>query len=64
LILPVVSEQGVTKIGPLDEAGRTAIRDRLYTAGELLRLNQLTPDPDVVRQAATTQSRLFDEDEP
>ena len=42
-LLPVESEQGVTRIGPLDEAGRTAIRDRLYTPGELLRLNQLKP---------------------
>lgn len=63
-ILPVVSEQGVTKIGPLDEAGRTAIRDRLYTPGELLRLNQLTPDLQAVQQASANQSLLFGEDEP
>lgn len=37
-------EKHETKIGPLDDAGRSAIRDRLYTAGELLRLGQLTPD--------------------
>jgi predicted ATPase len=61
-ILPVVSEQGVTKIGPLDEAGRSAIRDHLYTAGELLRLNQLTPDPKAVEEAALVQTNLFDED--
>ena len=43
-ILAVVAEQSVTKIGPLDEAGRSALRDHLYTAGELLLLNQLAPD--------------------
>lgn len=63
LILPVVAEQGVTKIAPLDEAGRSAIRDRLYTPGELLRLNQLTPDPQAVREAAAVQPQLFGEDD-
>jgi hypothetical protein len=62
LILPVVSEQGVTKVAALDDAGRSAIHDRLYTPGELLRLNQLTPDPQAVRQAAAIQSQLFGED--
>ena len=35
---------GITVIANVDEAGRSAVRDRLYTAGELLRLNQLQPD--------------------
>lgn len=48
-ILAVVAEKGTTKIGPIDEAGRSALRDRLYTAGELLRLNQLTPDPQSIK---------------
>ncbi|MBS0261340.1 MAG: AAA family ATPase [Planctomycetes bacterium] len=60
-ILPVVSEQGVTKIAPVDEAGRTAIREHLYTPGELLRLNQLTPDPEAVAVADRYQPSLFDE---
>jgi len=63
-ILPVVAEHGVTKIGPLDEAGRTAIRDRLYTPGELLRMNQLTPDSQAVAQATALQIGLFGKDEP
>ncbi len=58
-ILAVVAEQGTTKIGPLDETGRSALRDRLYTAGELLRLNQMMPDPKNVDQVST-QLRLFD----
>lgn len=44
-ILAVVSEDGDTKVGHLDAAGRTVLRDHLYTAGELLRMNQLQPDP-------------------
>lgn len=61
-ILPVLSEQGVTKIAPMDEAGRTSIHDRLYTPGELLRLNQLTPDPQAVREAADVLPLLFGEE--
>ena len=44
-VLAVVAEHGETKIGRLDEAGRSALRDHLYTAGELLRMDQLRPDP-------------------
>lgn len=44
-VLAVVAEHGETKIGRLDEAGRSALRDGLYTAGELLRMDQLRPDP-------------------
>lgn len=44
-ILAVVADQGLTRIGALDEVGASALRDRLYTPGELLRLNQLTPEP-------------------
>ena len=44
-IFAVVAEHGETRIGPLDEVGRSALHDHLYTAGELLRMNQLEPDP-------------------
>lgn len=43
-ILAVLSDKGETQIGPVDDAGREALRNRLFTAGELLRLNQLRPD--------------------
>jgi hypothetical protein len=56
-ILAVYAEEGLTQIAPLDEAGRSALRQRLYTAGELLRQNQLRPDPG----ALPKQPRLFDE---
>lgn len=49
-ILAVLADQGLTRIGPLDEVGSSALRDRLYTPGELLRLNQLTPAPPAGRQ--------------
>ena len=52
-ILAVLADYGQTKfglretkIGPLDQVGRSALRDRLFTAGELLRMNQIGPDPD------------------
>jgi hypothetical protein len=45
-LLAVDAEDGVTQIAPIDQAGREALKDRLYTAGELLRMNQLAPDPD------------------
>jgi predicted ATPase len=62
-ILPVIAEQGETKIAPLDEAGRSAIRDRLYTPGELLRLDQLRPEILADRIPASTPSLFAGEDE-
>ena len=56
-ILAVLSEHAETRIGPLDEAGRSALRDHLFTAGELLRMDQLRPDPD---QSAPHQLDLFE----
>jgi predicted ATPase len=35
---------GHTLIGGVDEAGRTALKERLYTAGELMRMGQLYPE--------------------
>lgn len=43
-ILAVVSEHGATRIGRLNEVGRSVLHDRLYTVGELLRMNQLDPE--------------------
>ncbi|MBI3693371.1 MAG: AAA family ATPase [Acidobacteria bacterium] len=60
-ILAVHAEEGSTQIAPIDEPGRSALYDRLYTVGELLRLNQLTPDPKALAQTSERQLRLFDE---
>jgi predicted ATPase len=61
-ILAVYSADGATLIAPVDETGRTALRDHLYTAGELLRLDQLRPDPSA--RASLKQLRLFGEGRP
>jgi hypothetical protein len=57
-ILAVEAQGGTTQIAVLDKASRTALHDRLYTVGGLLRLNQLTPDPAALAQSAE-QLRLF-----
>jgi predicted ATPase len=57
-ILAVVAEHGDTRIGPLDETGRSVLRDHLFTAGELLRMDQLRPDPAL---SDPKQLDLFDE---
>lgn len=43
-ILAVEAYDGRTSIAGVDEASRFALHKRLYTIGELLRLNQLHPD--------------------
>lgn len=58
-ILAVVAEHGETRVGPLDEVGRAALKDHLYTAGELLRMDQLRPDPRVAN-LRPGQLELFD----
>ncbi|MHB1556358.1 MAG: AAA family ATPase [Isosphaeraceae bacterium] len=55
-ILPVIAEQGETRIARLDPAGRSAIRDRLYTPGELLRLDHLRPEQPGEQDRLTTPS--------
>jgi predicted ATPase len=58
-ILAVVSEGGETLIAPLDDAARQMLRQQLFSAGELLRLNQLAPDPAVLTYQAVHQAELF-----
>ena len=57
--LAVVSEGGETNIGPLDEASRSMMRNQLFSAGELLRLNQLAPDKEHLHQQTQHQADLF-----
>lgn len=49
-LLAVALHDGATDIGPIDDAGKAILRKRLYTAGELLRNNQLVPPPRVPTQ--------------
>jgi hypothetical protein len=51
-ILAVSSERGATRIAPLDHAARTAIQTKLFSAGELLRISQLTPSKESPPQDA------------
>lgn len=60
-LLTVVSEGGETKVVPLDEASRQVLRDHLFSAGELLRMNQLAPDRSIIEQQSATQADLFGE---
>lgn len=62
-LLAVTGEMGVTQIAPIDEASRSVIRDRLYTPGELLKLNQLSPDPTRLQDPEGRQLKLFGSDE-
>ena len=55
-IVAVVSEDGDTRLASLDEAGRSMLREHLFTAGELLRIDQLVPDPE---RSTPRQLNLF-----
>lgn len=59
-ILAVMARDGVTFIAPVDDVGRQALHNRLYTAGELLRLDQLMPDPAAIARLTEEQLNLFD----
>ena len=50
-ILAVEARDGTTTIAGIDEAGKSALHDRLYTTGELLRIDQLQPNPDSIDAA-------------
>jgi predicted ATPase len=63
VLLAVSSTEGVTKIAPIDQASLKIIKDHLYSAGELLRQDQLEPDPeDLARQEREAQ-RSIERDE-
>lgn len=58
-ILAVANQNGETQIAPPSQAGREAIRKKLYTAGELLRLDQLQPDAAEIDALSQRQLGLF-----
>ena len=63
VVMSVVSEGGETRIAPLDEASCEAIRQHLFSAGELLRLNQLAPDRQFLAEQERRQTDLFGDSE-
>ena len=55
MVRAVTMRDGLTIIGDVDQASRQIVRDKLYTLGELMRGNQLTPD-DAPDQAAEPEA--------
>ncbi len=58
-ILAVIAEGGETRIAPIDDASREVMREHLFTAGELLRLDQLAPDRNHLAKQQQRQADLF-----
>jgi predicted ATPase len=58
-IIAVELRDGSTLIGPVDHTGRETLRERLYTAGELMRMNYLRPESHQTLSEAEIESRLF-----
>lgn len=63
-ILSVIASGGETKIAPVDEAARNVLAEHLFTAGELLRLNQIEPDRKVIEAQNQKQLDLFGDSTP
>ena len=57
-LLAVEAESGATVIGAIDEGSRQTLHDRLFTPGELLRLNMLDLD-DAVREVDGRRLSFF-----
>ena len=65
-ILAVEAYDGNTVIAPVNEVSRSVVRDKLFTIGELLRVDQLQPDPNqipLVNRAKVKQLDLFHSNE-
>jgi hypothetical protein len=58
-LLAVSNESGNTTIVTIDEASRLAIKNQLYTAGELLRTNQIAPNLKEIEIIQKNQLDLF-----
>ena len=59
MLIAVVADSGVSKLAPIDSAAGEMLRQRLYTAGELLRLDQLEPDANALNELGNRQFELF-----
>jgi predicted ATPase len=58
-LLAVVATDGTTEIARINQAGRQALQDGLYTPGELLRVDQLRPDEEHLQRIRSRQLDLF-----
>lgn len=60
-LLAVDNQDGLTRIGVIDEAGREVLHKKLFTPGELLRQNQIAPHKKALSDVASDkQLKLFD----
>ena len=58
-ILAVISDKGRTYINPIDDVSRSYLEKQLFSLGELLTADQLSPDPKVF-DSVSHQFNLFD----
>jgi predicted ATPase len=58
-ILSVELIDGTTRIGHLDHTGRQALKQQMYTPGELMRMNYLRPESSRVPDESEIESELF-----
>ena len=47
-LIVVQATQGATELGPADPASLNSVSNHLYSAGDLLRMDQLQPDPEAI----------------
>lgn len=60
MIRVVLLDTGRTVVGPLSDEKAEMMKSHLMTAGELLRLDQLTPDPREIERAGDAKGTLFE----
>lgn len=58
-LFAVQADEGFTEIAPIDEAAKSVLKERIYTAGELLRAGQLRPDQKHLDAVRERQGHLF-----
>jgi hypothetical protein len=61
MIRPVLLDNGRTVVGALSPARQELLKEHLVTAGELLRLDQLEPDPEDLRRQAEARGTFWEE---
>ncbi len=60
-IRAVTTNNGATVLTNISDAARAVLKDGLYSAGELLRANQLKPDEESMEQQSHQQISLFED---
>lgn len=58
-VIAVQAERGTSRLGPVEATTKEAVRENLYTVGELLRLEQVRPD-DIFALRQWPQLKLFE----